>query len=647
MKIGKPQLLYALKLYLSAMLAYAMSVELGLLNPYWAMVTCCVLSNPVSGAVRARATYRFGGTLFAGVLTLTMSAFLSNAPQMLMIASGLSASIILGLSFLDRTPRAYFFQLSGVTMMLVAIAYINHPDTMFDMVVTRVTEICLGIVSVTLVDALLFPSSLAPSLRKRLRSWLPDMMRWQQDCLNGKETDVQTEMDRIKILTDIASLTQLMGTLCYDRSVDKTTRQAAVAIQQRLLKIVPLLSTIGGSIAALPEELRPALAPYLTAVRQEARGEAQANFKLAELLPAPASLTPWEQLVVDALHDQISQWLMLWDQVRQLDAFLEGEPLAPALRQSIHKTKAFTLPGDKGMALRMFAGILTTYSLLCMLWYATGWEQGANMVLLGVVAIAFFGATDNPGTTIAHFGRLALIAMSLGFILSYILLPLAIGYVGFLVVMALFLIPLGAWAAINPLATLAVALSLSNVNFQGHYAPYNLGFFLESTTSTLIGVYCAFLCAALFRSWGVEPILKRLERQDRQEMHRLNLHITEQKLSRYLALTLDRITIQGPRLAATGLGHQIPGLLRRLETSLNLARLRLATPDGPDHAGLLDLLSITFPLDGKIPEEMLGYLDDSLNLAWQQQNRLQLRPLCLLRIRNFPEAPYWIPKDDR
>ncbi|MFK3698454.1 FUSC family protein, partial [Serratia bockelmannii] len=107
MKIGKPQLLYAAKLFISAMLAFALAESIGLQNPYWAMVTCCVLSNPVSGAVRARATYRFCGTLFAGVLTLGLSAWLSNTPVLLIVAAGLSSSLMLGLSYLDRTPRAY------------------------------------------------------------------------------------------------------------------------------------------------------------------------------------------------------------------------------------------------------------------------------------------------------------------------------------------------------------------------------------------------------------------------------------------------------------------------------------------------------------------------------------------------------------
>ena len=82
------------------------------------------------------------------------------------------------------------------------------------------------------------------------------------------------------------------------------------------------------------------------------------------------------------------------------------------------------------------------------------------------------------------------------------------------------------WAASNPLATLAIALSLSNVNFQGHYAPNNMGLYLESTTGTLIGVYFAFLCAALFRRWGTDQVVARLMRQDAQEMLHLNRHVT-------------------------------------------------------------------------------------------------------------------------
>ncbi|MEX7639084.1 FUSC family protein [Serratia marcescens] len=357
MKIGKPQLLYAAKLFISAMLAFALAESIGLQNPYWAMVTCCVLSNPVSGAVRARATYRFCGTLFAGVLTLGLSAWLSNTPVLLIVAAGLSSSLMLGLSYLDRTPRAYFFQLGALTMMLVAIAYINHPDTMFTMVVTRVTEICLGILAVTLVDSVLFPSSLAPVLRTRLQGWLADLARWQEDSLDGKGGDAQADADRIRLLGDIASFNQMMTTLGYDSSVDKPTRQAAISIQQRVLQIVPLLSAIGSSIAALPVGLRPRLQPWLNEVRRQAVEPAPHAAPSVSLLPPAASLSPWETLIVDELAEQVEQWLTLWVEVQQLNAFLDGEPLPAALQAQMMRSRVFSPPPDTSMAVRMRANV--------------------------------------------------------------------------------------------------------------------------------------------------------------------------------------------------------------------------------------------------------------------------------------------------
>ncbi len=645
MKIGKPQLLYAAKLFISAMLAFALAESIGLQNPYWAMVTCCVLSNPVSGAVRARATYRFCGTLFAGVLTLGLSAWLSNTPVLLIVAAGLSSSLMLGLSYLDRTPRAYFFQLGALTMMLVAIAYINHPDTMFTMVVTRVTEICLGILAVTLVDSVLFPSSLAPVLRTRLKGWLSDLARWQEDSLDGKGGNAQADADRIRLLGDIASFNQMMTTLGYDSSVDKPTRQAAISIQQRVLQIVPLLSAIGSSIAALPAGLRPLLQPWLNEVRRQAVEPAPHAAPSVSLLPPAASLSPWEILIVDELAEQVEQWLTLWVEVQQLNAFLDGEPLPAALQAQMMRSRVFSPPPDTGMAVRMFAGILTTYALLCSLWYFTGWEQGANMVLMGIVAIAFFGAGDNPGATIATFGRFATLAMALGALLSYVLLPLAGDYGSFLIVMGLFLLPLGVWAASNPLATLAIALSLSNVNFQGHYAPNNMGLYLESTTGTLIGVYFAFLCAALFRRWGTDQVVARLMRQDAQEMLRLNRHVTERDLQRYQARALDRITALGSRLAAVGQADRSPQLLMRLKTAIDLIRLQQAgglTPGASPNAGLPAAFR-QLSLHAEAPTALLGQIDAGLQQAWRQNDRRALRPLTRLRLLHFPTALHWNP----
>src|SRR3546814_9897826 len=70
---------------------------------------------------------------------------------------------------------------------------------------------------------------------------------------------------------------------------------------------------------------------------------------------------------------------------------------------------------------------------------------------MGTVAVAFFGGGDEPGKAIAAFGRFAVLSLFLAAILAYGLLPLANDFPSFLIVMGLFMLPIGMWAAANPM----------------------------------------------------------------------------------------------------------------------------------------------------------------------------------------------------
>ena len=84
--IFKPdQWLFAFKLYLAAMMAFTVSAHIGLPETYWTIVTCCVVMNPMSGAVRSKAVYRFAGTFCGGLVSLILVSFFANTP-ILMIA---------------------------------------------------------------------------------------------------------------------------------------------------------------------------------------------------------------------------------------------------------------------------------------------------------------------------------------------------------------------------------------------------------------------------------------------------------------------------------------------------------------------------------------------------------------------------------
>src|SRR3546814_5732581 len=83
--------------------------------------------------------------------------------------------------------------------------------------------------------------------------------------------------------------------------------------------------------------------------------------------------------------------------------------------------------------------------------------------------------------------------------------------------MGLFMLPIGMWAAANPMGVLVLAFGLSNINLQGHYMPYDFAFFLEVGFASLIGMYVAFLGASLFRQWGVSHQVHRFLCRERSE----------------------------------------------------------------------------------------------------------------------------------
>ncbi|WMN61664.1 FUSC family protein (plasmid) [Pseudoalteromonas xiamenensis] len=640
MNISRQQCLFSVKVYISAMLAYLMAVELGLANPYWAMVTCCVLSNPLSAVVRAKATYRFAGTLFAGFISLLLCALLVNEPLILVMVTGLVSSAILALSYADRTPRAYSLQLAGVTIMLVLVAYLDQPESMFTMVVTRVVEICIGILSVTFVDALIFPETTQTMLQLRVDNWISDLKAWRDDCLTGI-ADQTTERDRLALLADVSSLSQLVSTMKLDHAVDRQTRQAMIALQRQIMAMIPSLSALGHAIHSLSPETRGRLSPSVESWK--------ANNEVMQPIVIPKAVyqlaSPWEKLVLERVQRLLNQHLSDWASVTAFQHFLAGKPTHVCRHHAAIKAKAFPLPPDTGLMLRMFVGILLSYSLLSTFWYFTGWNQGPNMVLLGVVAISFFGGGDEPGMAIMHFGRFAFISTLTAFILGYVLLPLANSQTSFLLIMAAFMLPMGIWASKNPLAMLVLALSLSNVNFQNHYSPFTIGFFLESAIAMLVGVFVAFIAIALSRRWGAQHALQHLLKREHQDQQTLVHTFDDAAIETYATRSLDRMALQVSRLGAA-LGKESLILLNHLKANITMAKLRQLSDFHPMSSTLQPLLEVLSLQDyhpEHSAEEHLRLLDHILERANNEHQTDVVQLLTGLRMALYPTAPDWTP----
>jgi len=647
--------LFAIKLFTAAMIAFAISVRIGLPQNYWPVVTYCVLTNPLTAGIRSKVVYRFTGTLCAGIVSLVIAGLFGSAPMLMVVGAGLCGAIAFTVAYLDRTPRAYGFQLFGLTLMIVLVGGIDHPETMFDTAVARLSEISLGIICATMVDSIVFPRSLGPIVRGRLRAWLPHMERWTGDALGGRAGEERAARDRLQVIADMTSLSTMAGQLRYDPMVSRRERQLVFAIQRRMLRLVPLISAIGARLTDMDVAEREELAPRLEEAWQQARADGTAAGPEADsglALPGAVALSPWRRLVRESGAELIDEALRLWRELRRLDLALErNSPIGPDLEQRLANDAPFPLRPDLHLALRVGAGILLAYSALCALWLLTGWAQSPGAVLIGIVALAFFGGAEQADRAIADYAKFSALSILLGAILNYWMLPLAHDFAGFVIVMGLFMLPLAVWAATNALAVLLLATVLSTINLQGTYSPHDFGTFLDASVASLTGIFIAFVSLTLMRRLGSSHALARFAADARADVVDLTRHAGRRERDAYLDRALDRIGLMTARLAVTGEADQSARLLARLRAGANIADLRTAASgmegevrDSSER--LLEAVREEIGREEPSPR-LLDEIDRTLTAAWRAGSEHKLDPLVRslvgLRLALFERAPAWEP----
>src|SRR6516165_4848750 len=181
--------MFSVKTFASAMLALWIALRMGLDRPYWAMATVYIVAQPLAGAMRSKAAYRFYGTMLGAVACLTLIPNLVNAPVLLIAALSLWIGGCVYFAVLDRTPRSYVFLLAGYSVALIGFPLVDVPGTVWDVVLARVEEITLGIVCATIIGSIVFPVPLGPALTARLDKWMSDAAGWTMGVLSGAPED--------------------------------------------------------------------------------------------------------------------------------------------------------------------------------------------------------------------------------------------------------------------------------------------------------------------------------------------------------------------------------------------------------------------------------------------------------------------------
>ncbi|WP_394791451.1 FUSC family protein [Rhodoferax sp.] len=676
-RFGAAELLFSLKTFGAGILAMYIANRAGLPRPFWTLLTAYVVANPMAGAVRSKALYRFLGTLLGSSAAVLLVPTLSNAPELLTLALALWTGLCLFVSLLDRTPRAYIFLLAGYTAALIGFPSVQAPLQMFDTAVARVEEIGLAILCATLVHSIVLPTSLAPNVLGLMDRTLNDARRWLHDLLQpGPRQGAQSTQDpqalgadRRLLAADITQLRLLSTHVPFDTTHLRWTANAIRAMQDRVAALTPTLSSVEDRLAALEQAQGGALADDTTQLLAQignwlAAPTATQSAELPALLDAiraigeQPGLQAWERALrvglAAGLEELVQGWRACAVLRRDIDAGLSGAamPHHPASsNQVLHR--------DYGMALLSALAAVLAICLCSAFWIATGWSSGSAAAMMAAVFCSFFASMDDPVPAIHGFLKFTLWSMPISIVYVLVLLPLVHDFGMLVLVCAPLFLVAGCYMA-RP-ATMGSALALL-FGVAGTLALHDtssvdLAVFFNSMLGQIAGIVVAARVTRLVRSVGAEWSARRIQRAIWRELGELAGARGAPTSAAYSVRMLDRIGLLAPRVALASAND--PNLvtndaLRDLRVGIDIAGLQRSRAQLPTQAvsGVLAGIAGFFRQrgagrSGTWPTTLLADIDHSLAAALAAPTRSDSRgdwraavtALVGLRRNIFPHAP--------
>ncbi|CAN5144823.1 FUSC family protein [soil metagenome] len=661
-KFDRWTLLFSVNSFAAAMLALYIGFALGLPRPYWAMTTAYIVSQPLAGAVRSKAVYRLLGTLLGAAAAVAMVPSLVNAPVLLCLAMALWVGGCLTISLLDRTPRSYILMLAGYTAAIIGFPSVNQPGGIFDVAVSRVIEIGLGILCATLVHSLVFPRPVGTVLRQRLAAWLGEADRWALDLLKGQDAAAIVR-DRRHLAAAASEIHLLAVHLPFDTSRLRETTGAVRAFHDRMLLLIPLLSGLADRLNALKDVRDPVVREALEVVAAwiEAGAPREPGLAMVDRLHALAAErrdARWSSLLIESLLVRLAEAVQALNEAHALMVRLcdPDAPLSPALETAAATAGRRKLHADLPLALLSGAAAVIAILLSCVAWIGLGWGDGAAAPVMGAVFCCFFAVMDDPVPAIKNFGLYSLFSLPLAALYMFAVLPAIDGFPLLLAVMAPPLIFLGLYIP-NPKtmgAALAVIMGFANALALQESFSADFASFLNSNLGQFVGLLAAIMVTAGLRSMGADASARRLLGRTWTGLALLARSRKVPDATAFAGVLIDRLGLLTPKLAEPNPRGDLVGVdaLRDLRIGMNLVAVQAARSDMPRTTSLdaaLDEVGARFAAlaAGRVPPadaDLLMSVDAALREAAGSASVQGVTGLVGLRRNLFPDAPAFTPQ---
>jgi len=442
---------------LAALAALGIAYHLELNNPYSAAVTVLIVAHPVHGMVLAKSISRFLGTMAGALMAILLMGLFSQIPELFMLGLSLWMGLCTLGSTVLRNFRSYGTVLAGYTVVLIAMPGTDAPQTMFDLVTTRVSVVSIGIACSGIVAALLTSRSAVRGLHFGLRSAMHDINAYARLALSGDDSGCMLPLRR-KLSDQISKLDALVEFAATESAEVAPLRDTLRAGLAAMLGVLAAAASLhdalryaaGSDNERADTDLTPLVADCLDLLSQidlgldigEPRAAAERltllHHRLSTLgMRIAGELDPTDLPLLVA-HDRLAELL---DELRLglagMIALQAGRPidLAEAMPGGISHPRrlAFHLDWRAGL----INGIRATLAVWFAgaIWILSGWPYGWMMLVMVVPNAGLLALRDYPERDAVEFIKGCTAAAVMGWICLLYLLPMTDSFPGLCLVL--------------------------------------------------------------------------------------------------------------------------------------------------------------------------------------------------------------------
>lgn len=382
---------FALRTALACCAAVMLAWLMGLEHPQWSGMSVWAASQPLRGQLLEKSFFRFAGTVSGTIVGVILISALQVHPLLMIAGLALWIGACTWIGNLQRGLVAYGTVLAGYSASMVALLTTSHPDQVLHLGADRLATVLTGVVVATLVGYLFAQRTEEADLRGRTTRLLRDLLRHLAEP-PPRGSDDQRFLARFAAIEE---------DLDPHSAGSVRSRRDTRAVRGVLLATVPLLLRETGA------HLDPR-----TAERLIAAADALEQGNVIEAADALAAEDAPE--LRDTLHN-LAAALHAWTPASGV------RPEQPA------RLKAFPVVLHRDWIGAREAGLRAGGAMLLfgLIWFVTGWNAGAYMLLGLSVMISLFSTFESPTITMRHIFAGQLVAVIAAVVCRWLVWPYA------------------------------------------------------------------------------------------------------------------------------------------------------------------------------------------------------------------------------